>query len=93
MPAGQVVNVRRQTRRYNGFIRAIALVGGSFSYDLMYWRDLDLYMLDNAQDVKNCFAVGYEITNRLLARKACFTNNSGQFQADRMVSIGVLIGG
>jgi hypothetical protein len=52
-------------------------VGGSFSYDLMCWRDLDIYVLDNALDLKSCFAVGYEITQRLSARKARFTNNSG----------------
>jgi hypothetical protein len=55
-------------------------VGGSYSYDLMCWRDLDLYVLDNALDLKNCFAAGYEITNRLSARKARFTNNLGRFE-------------
>lgn len=55
-------------------------VGGSFSYDLMCWRDLDLYVLDHSLDLKSCFAVGYEITQRLFARKARFTNNSGHFQ-------------
>jgi hypothetical protein len=35
-------------------------VGGSYAYDLMCWRDLDIYALDPAFDLKHCFEVGYE---------------------------------
>jgi len=56
-------------------------IGGSYSYDLMCWRDLDIYVLDPAHDLKNCFAVGYELTERLAARKSRFTNNLGQFES------------
>src|SRR5437588_121424 len=45
-------------------------LGGSYSYDLMCWRDLDVYVLDPAHDLKRCFDVGYEATQRLAARKA-----------------------
>jgi len=55
-------------------------VGGSYSYDLMCWRDLDLYVLDPEHDLKRCFDIGYEVTKRLAAKKARFTN--------RMASIG-----
>lgn len=50
-------------------------VGGSYSYDLMCWRDLDVYILDRQADLKQCFEVGYELTRRLGAKKARFTNN------------------
>ncbi len=56
-------------------------IGGSYSYDLMCWRDLDIYVLDRTRDLKSCFAVGYEVTQRLAARKSRFTNNVGQFEA------------
>ena len=52
-------------------------IGGSYGYDLMCWRDLDVYILDPEHDLKRCFAVGYEITSRLSAPKAFFTNNLG----------------
>jgi hypothetical protein len=52
-------------------------VGGSYGYDLMCWRDLDIYVLDPEHDLKRCFEVGYELTHRLGARKARFTNNVG----------------
>jgi len=42
-------------------------VGGSYSYDLMCWRDLDIYFLDPGHDLKRCFDVGYELTRRLAA--------------------------
>ena len=52
-------------------------VGGSYRYDLMCWRDLDVYVLDPQHDLKRCFEIGYELTRRLSARKARFTNNVG----------------
>jgi hypothetical protein len=52
-------------------------IGGSYSYDLMCWRDLDLYVLDLERDLKQCFAIGYELTERLGAQKSHFTNNVG----------------
>jgi len=52
-------------------------IGGSYSYDLMCWRDLDIYVLDPAHDLKQCFEVGYELTLRLAANKSFFTNNVG----------------
>jgi len=53
-------------------------IGGSYSYDLMCWRDLDIYVLDPNRDLKCCFEIGYELTKRLGALKARFTNNSGR---------------
>ncbi len=50
-------------------------IGGSYSYDLMCWRDLDIYILDHQHDLKHCFEVGYELTLRLSAKKSRFTNN------------------
>ena len=52
-------------------------VGGSYSYDLMCWRDLDVYVLDPQHDLKRCFEVAYELTYRLAAKKSRFTNNVG----------------
>ena len=52
-------------------------IGGSYSYDLMCWRDLDIYVLDPVQALKQCFEVGYELTRRLAAKKSFFTNNIG----------------
>jgi hypothetical protein len=52
-------------------------IGGSYSYDLMCWRDLDVYVLDSQHDLKRCFEVGYELTQRLAAKKSFFTNNVG----------------
>jgi hypothetical protein len=53
-------------------------IGGSYSYDLMCWRDLDIYVFDPNRDLKCCFEIGYELTRRLGALKARFTNNSGR---------------
>jgi hypothetical protein len=52
-------------------------IGGSYGYDLMCWRDMDVYVLDPSHDLKRCFEVGYELTHRLGARKSRFTNNVG----------------
>ena len=52
-------------------------VGGSYSYDLMCWRDLDVYVLDPTHDLKRCFEIAYELTSRLAAKKSRFTNNVG----------------
>src|SRR5689334_18757182 len=52
-------------------------IGGSYGYDLMCWRDLDIYVLDPAHDLKRCFEVGYELTWRLAAKKSFFTNHVG----------------
>jgi hypothetical protein len=52
-------------------------VGGSYAYELMCWRDLDIYVLDPQHDLKRCFEVGYELTERLAAKKSRFTNNVG----------------
>jgi hypothetical protein len=52
-------------------------VGGSYSYDLMCWRDLDVYVLDPQHDLKRCFEIAYELTHRLAAQKSRFTNNVG----------------
>lgn len=41
-------------------------IGGSYSYDLMCWRDLDVYVLDPELDLRRCFRVGYEL-------KICFS--------------------
>lgn len=55
-------------------------IGGSYSYDLMCWRDLDVYVLDSGRDLRRCFEIGYELTERLSALKARFTNNRGRVQ-------------
>jgi hypothetical protein len=52
-------------------------VGGSYSYDLMCWRDLDVYVLDPQHDLQRCFEIGYELTRRLSAKKARFTDSLG----------------
>ncbi|HEY0320333.1 MAG TPA: hypothetical protein VGC66_05120 [Pyrinomonadaceae bacterium] len=52
-------------------------IGGSYGYDLMCWRDLDIYVLDPQHDLKRAFEVGYELTERLAAKKSRFTNNVG----------------
>jgi len=52
-------------------------IGGSYSYDLMCWRDMDVYVLDPQHDLKRCFEIGYELTHRLSAKKSRFTNNVG----------------
>jgi hypothetical protein len=52
-------------------------IGGSYNYGLMCWRDLDVYVLDPRHDLKKCFDIGYEVTERLSARKSRFTNNLG----------------
>ncbi|MEQ7126991.1 hypothetical protein ABN034_20950 [Actinopolymorpha sp. B11F2] len=50
-------------------------VGGSYFYDLMTWRDLDLYI--NAPDVsiEDYFAFGAKVTVRFHAWKAFFTDS------------------
>jgi hypothetical protein len=53
-------------------------VGGSYNYDLMVWRDLDIYVLDLTHDLKVCFEVGLMLTERLPAWKSRFTNNLGR---------------
>ena len=52
-------------------------VGGSYSYDLMVWRDLDVYVLDPTHDLKLCFEIALKLTERLPAWKSRFTNNLG----------------
>jgi len=52
-------------------------IGGSYSYDLMCWRDLDIYSLDLERDLKRCFAIAFQVTERLKAHKSRFTNNIG----------------
>ena len=52
-------------------------VGGSYSYDLMCWRDLDVYVLDPQHDLERCFEIAYALTHRLAAKKSRFTNNIG----------------
>jgi hypothetical protein len=52
-------------------------IGGSYSYDLMCWRDLDIYVLDPIRDLRQCFDVAFEVTRRLAANKSRFTNNVG----------------
>jgi hypothetical protein len=62
-----------------GLLAAYArwFIGGSYSYDLMCWRDLDVYVLDSRRDLKRCFEVAGELTRLLAARKSRFTNNVG----------------
>ena len=52
-------------------------IGGSYNYGLMCWRDLDVYVLDPQHDLRKCFDVAYEVTQRLSAGKSRFTNNIG----------------
>ncbi|HZS47060.1 MAG TPA: hypothetical protein VFC63_18440 [Blastocatellia bacterium] len=52
-------------------------IGGSYSYDLMCWRDLDIYILDSQHNLNPCFDVARELTIRLAAKKSRFTNNIG----------------
>ncbi len=52
-------------------------IGGSYNYGLMCWRDLDVYVLDPQHDLRKCFKIGYEVTQRLSAIKSRFTNNVG----------------
>lgn len=66
------VHLRELLRGYTEWF-----IGGSYSYDLMAWRDLDIYVLDPEHDLKRCFEIGYELTARLNARKSRFTNNTG----------------
>jgi hypothetical protein len=53
------------------------MIGGSYSYDLMCWRDLDIYILDPEHDLRRCFELGYQLSSRLAAWKSRFTNNLG----------------
>ena len=52
-------------------------IGGSYSYDLMCWRDLDIYVLEPTHDLKRCFEFGYELTRRVNAKRANFRNQLG----------------
>ncbi|HEY5839771.1 MAG TPA: hypothetical protein VIT19_12100 [Pyrinomonadaceae bacterium] len=52
-------------------------IGGSYNYELMCWRDLDVYVLDPQHDLRKCFEIGYQMTHRLSATKSRFTNNVG----------------
>jgi len=52
-------------------------IGGSYNYGLMCWRDLDVYVLDPQHDLRRCFEIGYQVTQRLSATKSRFTNNVG----------------
>lgn len=54
-------------------------VGGSYNYGLMCWRDLDVYVLDPQHDLKKCFDIGYEVTQRLSGKKSRFTDNVGSW--------------
>lgn len=53
-------------------------VGGSYSYDLMVWRDLDVYVLNLTHNLKVCFEVALALTERLPVWKSRFTNNLGR---------------
>ena len=50
-------------------------VGGSYSYDLMCWCDLDLYVLAPEVTLGQFFALGAGLTEQFAAHKAFFTNN------------------
>jgi hypothetical protein len=52
-------------------------IGGSYSYDLMCWRDLDIYVLDPQHDLEQCFEIACRLTGLLAAKKSRFTNNVG----------------
>jgi hypothetical protein len=52
-------------------------IGGSYNYGLMCWRDLDVYVLDPQHDLRRCFEIAYEVTQRLSAKKSRFTDNAG----------------
>lgn len=52
-------------------------IGGSYSYDLMCWRDLDIYVLDPGHDLQQSFSVVGAITERLGMWKSRFTNSLG----------------
>ncbi len=67
---------RKLLAAYDGWF-----VGGSYSYDLMCWRDLDIYVLDPKNDLQSCFRVACHLTERLAARKSRFTNNLCEFEA------------
>lgn len=50
-------------------------IGGSYRCDLMCWRDLDVYVLDPALELGACFRAAHDITRRLQAVKARFTDH------------------
>jgi hypothetical protein len=52
-------------------------IGGSYAYDLMAWRDLDVYVLDPARSLRGCFEVAAQVTERLGATKSRFTDSRG----------------
>jgi len=52
-------------------------IAGSYAYDLMTWRDLDIYFTGDF-DLEKFFNLGYKITASLKAYKSFFTDNRGQ---------------
>jgi hypothetical protein len=50
-------------------------VGGSYAYNLLCWRDLDLYVLAPDVTLGQFFALGARITHQFAAHKAFFTDN------------------
>ncbi len=52
-------------------------IAGSYAYDLMTWRDLDIYFTGDF-DLEKFFNLGYKITALLKAYKSFFTDNRGQ---------------
>jgi hypothetical protein len=55
-------------------------VGGSYFYDLMTWRDLDIYIKAPHVSTADYFALGAEVTARFQARKAFFTDDRADGQ-------------
>jgi len=51
-------------------------IAGSYAYDLMTWRDLDIYFTGDF-DLEAFFNLGYKITALLKAYKSFFTDNRG----------------
>jgi hypothetical protein len=51
-------------------------IAGSYAYDLMTWRDLDIYFTGDC-DFQKFFNLGYKITASLKAYKSFFTDNRG----------------
>jgi hypothetical protein len=51
-------------------------IAGSYAYDLMTWRDLDIYFAGDF-DLEKFFNLGYKITALLKAYKSFFTDNRG----------------
>jgi hypothetical protein len=53
-------------------------VGGSYYYDLMGWRDLDIYIKAPTITVAEFFRLGAEITTKFSANKSYFTDSRRQ---------------